>query len=109
MSKKFNFYIPKSQTIPTDLRLKGEGVDIKYEKLPDAFGYEFKVYHPGAEETPAVAPDRELVEDIAHQMCNQFFDHGASWRVTKIKMVHSAEKWWDCNIFHVLFRIRDAG
>lgn len=107
--KDCNFYIPSYQTIPTELRLRGEGVDVYYHHLPDVFGYEFSVYHPGAKEAPAAAPDRELVEDIAHKMCSQSYDHGASWRIRGVQLVHAAEFLTDCNTFHVLFRVRDAG
>lgn len=103
-----NFYIPESQTIPTDLRLQGDGVHIYYDKLPEDFGYVFKVYHPGADEVPDAAADRALVENIAHKMCAQSYDHGASWRIRRIQLMHTAEFFCDCNIFHVLFRVRDA-
>jgi hypothetical protein len=109
MNNDIIFYIPSDQTIPTDLRLKTEDAHIYYERLPETFGYKFRIYHPGAQEVPSVQKDRELVEDIAHRMCAQSYDHGASWRIRGIILINIAEDLTSCNTFHVLFRIRDAG
>ena len=47
---KIEFFIPKDQQIPTDLRLVCGDAHIIYREVPGAFAYEFKVYHTGATE-----------------------------------------------------------
>ena len=96
------FFIPDDQTIPTNLRLTADGVHVFYNPLPDRFAYRFTVY---TEDENSAA---NIVEEIARIMCDQSYDHGASWRVKTIIRIPT-----DGDIlsfdYEVDFRFRDAG
>lgn len=104
MKMKIEFYIPKSQTIPTGMRLKvDEEVDVMYERLPNDFGYEFRLFpHQGVTAEMATT----IVDEIVRKMISQSYDHGAQWRERKVREVISDK--WELRI-KVFFRVRDAG
>lgn len=94
------FFIPDDQTIPTQLRLLVDGIHVYYEKLRDVFGYSFEIFTDDKEKA------RDIVEECARIMCDQSYDHGASWRTTHI-VLENADRF--SSIYNVYFRIRDAG
>lgn len=105
---KIDFFIPKDQRIPTDLRLVCGDAHIIYREVPGAFAYEFKVYHPCATDPEDARNDIELVKEIADIMCRQSEDHGSRWVVRRIECVDHAEYHYEPNIFQVFFRKRDS-
>ena len=105
---KIEFFIPKDERIPTELRLVCGDAHIYYRRLPDDFAYEFKVYHTGADEPEDARNDIELVKEIANIMCWQSEDYGSRWVVRRIECEASAQYDYEPNIFHVYFRIRDS-
>lgn len=101
---KVQFYIPKSQTIPTQLRVKiDDKYDIYYDKVPGMFAWDFQFFGE-AKDCYEV-----LLDKIVHTMCNQSYDHGASWRETKREIVKQGSEWYDDFVVRVYFRVRDAG
>ena len=80
MKRNIEFYIPKSQTIPTRLLLKVDGKQVNYEPAEDVFGYNFEFI---SGETLEEALD--IAKDIASIMCSQSYDHDACWRVVSIE------------------------
>lgn len=100
--KNIEFTIPKSETIPTRLRLKiGEEIQVIYGRAHDKFAYNFEVY--GIKEE---AQGLEVVKEIASIMCNQSYDHGAEWRVTEITLTEPLQ--WGGAKWEVAFRIKDS-
>ena len=101
---KIEFYIPKDQAIPTQLRVKVDGeIDVYYDRLPDAFGWKFKFFkHQGVTLEMATA----ITDQIVSKMISQSYDHGAQWRECGVRKIVNDE--WDLRIT-VYFRVRDAG
>lgn len=99
---KIEFYIPKSETIPTSLRLKADGKEVKYNRVKDMFAYDFHFFRQTEEES------LEIAEEIARVMCYQSYDHGQEWRVTDIAIMEQEERYAVGVIVRVKFRIRDS-
>lgn len=101
---KIYFYIPKDETIPTQLRVKVDGtIDVYYNRLPDAFGFEFRFFkHQGV----TLEMAKEITDEIVSRMIFQSYDHGAQWRECCVREIVNDE--WDLSIT-VFFRVRDAG
>lgn len=101
---KIEFYIPKDETIPTQLRVKVDGtIDVYYKRLPDAFGFKFDFFkHQGVTLEMAT----EITDEIVSRMISQSYDHGAQWRECGVREVVNDE--WDLSIT-IFFRVRDAG
>lgn len=96
------FYIPKSEIIPTRLVLKVDGEQVGYRRLQDQFGYDFQYLN--ITEEKAV----EITKHLASIMCSQSYDHGSEWRVVSIAPVEQEVRYQIGPIIRVLFRIRDA-
>lgn len=97
------FYIPKSQRIPTELRLKVDGKQVTYRRLQDAFGYDFCFY---SGETVEEAMD--ITKELAEIMCAQSYDHGSEWRIVSMEPVQQCERYKIGETIRVLFRVRDS-
>ena len=96
------FYIPKSETIPTRLVLKADGEHVIYRRLHDQLGYDFE--YLDITEEKAV----EITKQLASIMCSQSYDHGSEWRVVSIAPVEQEERYRIGPIIRVLFRVRDS-
>lgn len=101
---KIDFYIPKSEKIPTDLRLYADGHYVRYRRLDDCFGYDFMFCN---DETADEAVS--LTKGIASVICDQSYDHGAQWRVVSISVLEQDDRYKIGEIVRVIFRVRDAG
>lgn len=101
---KIEFYIPKDEMIPTQLRVKvDEAIDVYYKRLPDAFGFKFDFFkHQGVTLEMATA----ITDEIVSKMISQSYDHGAQWREYGVREIVNDK--WDLSIT-VFFRVRDAG
>lgn len=101
---KIDFYIPKDETIPTQLRVKvNDQYDVYYEASADVFGYEFTFFKiQGITKEMAAA----ITDEIVLRMIDQSWDHGSQWRENKVRTI-------DENDFKIIvkvyFRVRDAG
>lgn len=100
---KIDFYIPKGQAIPTQLRVKvDETIDVYYECTPNG-GWKFEFFkHQGVTLEMAEA----ITDEIVSKMIWQSYDHGAQWRECGVREIVNDE--WDLSIT-VFFRVRDAG
>lgn len=101
---KIDFYIPKDQTIPLQLRLKvNEQYDVYYEALADVFGYEFTFFKiQGITKEMATA----ITDEIVLRMIDQSYDHGASWRESKVQGYFENDHEIAITVY---FKVRDAG
>jgi hypothetical protein len=101
---KIDFYIPESQRIPTQLRVKVDNaIDVYYDFLQDAFGVKFRFFkHQGVTLEMAT----EITNEIVHQMCWQSYDHGARWKERGVREIEEDE--YGLISIKVFFRKRDA-
>ena len=100
---KIEFYIPKYQSIPTQLRVKVDGTIDDYDRLPDKFAWKFDFFKSqGVTLEMATA----ITDKIVSLMISQSYDHGAQWRECGVREIVNGE--WDLSIT-VFFRVRDAG
>lgn len=101
---KIKFYIPESQVIPTQLRVKvDEQIDVYYSRLPDAFGYKFDFFK---RQDVTLEMATAITDEIVSKMISQSYDHGAQWRECGVREVVNDD--FDLSIT-VFFRVRDAG
>ena len=99
---KIEFYIPKDEKIPTDLRLKVDGIDVYYERIKG--GFRFYVYVDSDEKA------LEVVKAITEQM---IFDHdesqhGVLWRTISLAVVPQDERYRINTIVDWIYRVRDS-
>lgn len=96
------FYIPKDETIPTQFRLKVDGMDVYYDKVYGEFAYDFTLWGEARDNSTAI------VDEIVRRMCNQSYDHGAEWRERKREIIEQGDEEWSALVIRVYFRIKDA-
>ena len=101
---KIEFYIPKDEKVPTQLRMYADGHYVIYNRLEDRFGYDF-MFMGDVSADEAV----DLAKEIASVMCDQSYDHGAQWRVVSVDVLEQEERYKIGEIVRVIFRVRDAG
>ena len=101
---KIDFYIPKDETIPTQLRVKvNEQYDVYYKRLGNTFGYEF-IFYKFQGVTNEMA--RAITDEIVLRMIDQSYDHGSSWRENNVREIVETDFQI---IVKVYFEVRDAG
>ena len=99
---KIEFYIPKDQIIPTQLRVKvNDTIDVYYERTFSGWKFDF-FKHQGVTLEMATA----ITDEIVSKMIWQSYDHGAQLRECGVREIVNDE--WDLSIT-VFFRMRDAG
>jgi hypothetical protein len=101
---KIDFYIPKDQTIPTELRVKvDDTIDVYYERATTDQGWTFKFFkHQGVTLEMAVA----ITDEIFSRMVSQSYDHGTQWRERGVREIVNDEWWLSITVFYY---VRDAG
>lgn len=101
---EIKFYIPKDETVPTHLRVRvDEGIDVYYDRLPDAFGFKFDFFpHQGVTLEMATA----ITDELVRRMVSQSYDHGAQWRERGVREISQDAYGISITVF---FRVRDAG
>lgn len=102
------FYIPKYQVIPLDLRLKVDGKDVFYRRIYGlgSIAYNFEVFDSNEQEA------LDIVKKIADKMCWQSYDHGTQWRVVSIRALEKLDldmRYPLYETIQVIFWARDAG
>lgn len=101
---KIEFYIPKDEKIPTQLRVKvDDKIDVYYDALPDTFGWSLKFFkHQGVTSEMVNA----ITDEIVHLMSWQSYDHGAYWKERGVREIKEEDYIFVVNVY---FRVRDAG
>ena len=96
------FYIPKDETIPTDLRLHVGDVYVKYERIQGGFRFHILL----DEEADAM----EIAKKIIHQMIRDHDEsqHGVSWRTVAILVVPQEGRYKFGTIIDWKYRVRDS-
>jgi len=101
---KIEFYIPKGETIPTDLMLKVDGHQIKYEY--ERFKNEFLFETLIDDEEKALEIVSEIVKQIKREHDEP--EHGISWRTVSLSIVPQEERYKIGTWVRWKYRIRDS-
>lgn len=99
---KIEFYMPKGETIPTDLMLKVDGNQIKYERVKNGFLFKTLI----DDEEKAFEIVREIVEQIKTEHDEP--EHGVSWRTVSLSVVPQEEWCWVGTWVKWEYRVRDS-
>ncbi len=96
------FYIPKDETIPTDLRLYVGDVYVTYQRIQDGFRFHILL----DDEAEAM----EIAKKIIHQMIMDHDEsqHGVSWRTVAILVVPQEGRYKFGTIIDWKYRVRDS-
>ena len=96
------FYIPKSETIPTDLRLYVDDVYVKYHRIDDGFLFEILL----DDETEAMKVAERIVGRMKHEHDEP--EHGASWRTVSLRVVPQEDRFKIGIWVEWKYRVRDS-
>lgn len=96
------FYIPKNETIPTDLRLYVGDVYVTYERIDNGFAFRILL----DDESRAM----EIAKKIVSQMKTEHDEsqHGVSWRTISLEVVPQDERYKIDTLIEWKFRVRDS-
>lgn len=96
------FYIPKNETIPTDLRLYVGDVYVTYQRIQSGFRF----YILLEDEIEAM----EIAKKIIHQMIKDHDEshHGVSWRTIAILVVPQEGRYKFSTIIDWKYVVRDS-
>ena len=94
------FYIPNSETVPTDLRLYVDDVYVVYERTVG--GYSFRILLDDEEKAMKVA------KQIVKRMEYESYDHGASWRTVSLEVVPQEDRYKVGTVIQYKYRVRDS-
>ena len=108
-----NFYIPPSQKIPTELRLKvtddnNKVYDVCYFRSYETFSYTFWFLNFQFEDENGFVYQNlmdEIIKEIIEKLIGQSEDHGSRWVQTDQKITHQ-DKF--ITLYKIDFRIGDA-
>ena len=99
---KIEFFIPKDESIPTQLRLRvDDTIDVYYERTDGGWVFEFFKFQGVTLEMA-----QQIVDKIFNRMASQSYDHGAQWREVGDRAVWEDEYGISVEVF---YRVRDAG
>lgn len=99
---KVEFYIPKGETIPTQLRVRvDDAIDVYYERVFGGWKFEFFKFQGVTLETATA-----ITDEIVSMMISQSHDHGAQLRECGVREIVNDEFELSITVF---FRKRDAG
>ena len=99
---KIEFYIPKGESIPIDLRLKVDGNQIKYERVKNGFLFKTLI----DDEEKALEIVREIVKQIEREHDEP--EHGISWRTVSLSVVSQDERYKIGAWVRWEYRVRDS-
>lgn len=96
------FFIPNSETIPTDLRLYVGNVYVKYYRI--YAGFRFEIYMDDEAEAMKVA--EKIVERIIAD--HDESQHGVTWRTVSLTVVPQEKRYKIGTIIDWKYRVRDS-
>lgn len=100
--KNIKFYVPKSETIPTDLRLYVDDVYVKYERVQNGFRF----YISLEDELKAMDVAKEIVEKMERE--HDESEHGVYWRTVSLEIVPTEERYRLGTTVEWKYRVRDS-
>lgn len=96
------FYIPKGETIPTDLRLYCDDVYVEYERIDGGFIF----YISEDNEDTAMQIATAIVDKMMHE--HDESQHGISWRTKSLRIVPQDDRYKINTIIEWKYRVRDS-
>ena len=96
------FYVPKDETIPTDLRLYVGGVYVDYWRTDSGFRFSILL----DDENQAMKIAEKIVERMKFEHDEP--EHGISWRTKSLFVVHQEERYEIGTIIDWEFYVRDS-
>lgn len=96
------FYIPKDETIPTDLRLHCDDVYVEYERIDG--GFIFRILEDNEDTAMQIAT--AIVDKIRHEHDEP--QHGISWRTVSLRIVPQDNRYKIDTIIEWKYRVRDS-
>lgn len=96
------FYVPKYETIPTDLRLYVDDVYVTYERIKG--GFAFRILLDDEERAMDVA--KEIVQKMIRE--HDESEHGVSWRSISLAVVPQEERYRIDTLIEWKYRVRDS-
>lgn len=99
---EISFYIPKGETIPTDLRVYVDDVYVDYERIKGGFRFRTLL----DDEDRAL----EIVGEIAQTMIREHneSEHGVSWRTVSLEVVPQEERYKIGTVIDWKYRVRNS-
>ena len=94
------FYIPKGETIPTDLMLMAGDVPVVYERIYS--GFRFRISEDDEQKAMAIAERITQVMRSEHDES----EHGVSWRTESLRIVSQEERYRSGTIVDCKYRVR---
>ena len=96
------FYVPKGETIPTDLRLYVGDKYVEYKRIEG--GFRFLVYLDDEDRA------MEVAEKIVRVMIQEHdeSEHGVSWRTVSLKVVPQEDRYKIGTMIDWVYRVRDS-
>lgn len=99
---EIKFYIPKGETIPTDLILYVGDVYVHYERIKSGFRFHISV----DDEDKAIEIAKEIADKMKYE--HDEFQHGISWRTISLEVVPQDERFRINTIVDWKYRVRDS-
>ena len=96
------FYIPKDETIPTDLRLYCDDVYVEYERIDN--GFIFRISEDNEDTAMQIAT--AIVDKIRYE--HDESQHGVSWRTVSLEVIPQDERYKANTIIEWKYRVRDS-
>ena len=95
------FFVPKSETIPTGLRLYVGDAYVTYTRIEG--GFRFLVYLDDEDRA------MDVVEKIVRVMLQEHdeSEHGVSWRTVSLKVVPQEDRYKIGTMIDWVYRVRD--
>lgn len=96
------FYVPKGETIPTNLSLYVGDEYVTYERIEG--GFRFLVYLDDEDRA------MKVVEKIVRVMIQEHdeSEHGVSWRTVSLKVVPQEDRYKIGTMIDWVYRVRDS-
>lgn len=96
------FYIPKSETVPTDLRLYADETYVRYERIDG--GFRFYISEDVEEKAMQIAV--KIIDQIIHEHDEPQL--GISWRTVSVRIVPQDDRYKIGTIIEWKYRVRDS-
>lgn len=100
--KDIKFYVPKNETIPTELRLYVNDVYVKYERVQN--GFRFYIFLEDEQQAMDIA--KEIVQKMIWE--HDESEHGVSWRTVSLEIVPVEERYRIGTVVEWKYRVRDS-
>ena len=99
---QIRFYIPKGETIPTDLRLYVNDVYVGYRRIHGGFRFSISL----DDEEKAMDVVKEIVQKM--KLEHDESQHGVSWRTVSLEVIQQEERYKTGTIVEWKYRVRDS-